>query len=92
MGLRESCCLLPELSPQVEDEDVLSKGRLGPGNMITLDLETGDFKENVAVKQDLASKAPYAGPAASSGSTNSFGAKGRPSWLPFDDRTGQQVA
>jgi len=44
---------------EVEDEIVQSKGRLGPGNMITLDLESGEFKENVEVKMDLASKAPY---------------------------------
>merc|ERR1719379_896907 len=44
---------------EVEDEIVTGKGRLGPGNMITLDLETGEFKENVEVKMDLASKAPY---------------------------------
>ena len=51
--------MLPELLPQVEDEEVLSKGRLGPGNMITLDLESGEFRENTAVKQDLATQAPY---------------------------------
>ena len=44
---------------EVEDEDVVSKGRLGPGNMITLDLETGVFRQNQDVKMDLASKAPY---------------------------------
>lgn len=44
---------------EVEDEDVVEKGRLGPGNMITLDLATGEFRENVDVKLDLAQKAPY---------------------------------
>ena len=44
---------------EVDDEDVVRKGRLGPGNMITLDLETGVFKENVDSKLDLAQKAPY---------------------------------
>ena len=55
------CVSFPNsIPPQVEDEIVQSKGRLGPGNMITLDLESGEFKENVEVKMDLASKAPYA--------------------------------
>jgi len=44
---------------EVDDEDVISKGRLGPGNMITLDLQTGEFRENVEVKTDLAQKVPY---------------------------------
>ena len=38
---------------EVEDEDVVSKGRLGPGNMITLDLETGVFRRR-AVDGDRA--------------------------------------
>jgi len=45
---------------EVDDSEVVSKGRLGPGNMITLDLETGEFRPNQEVKRDLASKAPYA--------------------------------
>merc|ERR1719331_1098993 len=44
---------------EVEDEEVVAKGRLGPGNMITLDLETGEFRQNVDVKLDLARRAPY---------------------------------
>jgi glutamate synthase (ferredoxin) len=44
---------------EVDDEEVLSKGRLGPGNMITVDLETGTFRQNVDVKLDLAKQAPY---------------------------------
>jgi len=44
---------------EVDDSEVVSKGRLGPGNMITLDLETGEFRQNQEVKMDLASKAPY---------------------------------
>jgi len=44
---------------EVDDEDVVSKGRLGPGNMITLDLETGTFRENLEVKLDLATQQPY---------------------------------
>ncbi len=44
---------------EVDDSEVVSKGRLGPGNMITLDLETGEFRQNQQVKQDLAALAPY---------------------------------
>eukprot|EP00966_Prymnesium_polylepis_P048148 1115258-Prymnesium_polylepis.1 len=44
---------------QVDDAEVVGKGRLGPGNMITLDLQTGDFRQNVDVKLSLASQAPY---------------------------------
>ena len=33
----------------VKDEDVLWKGRLGPGLQITMDLETGEIRKNVEV-------------------------------------------
>ena len=42
-----------------DDEEIVAKGKLRPGNMITLDLLTGEFRENTDVKVDLASKAPY---------------------------------
>ena len=32
-----------------QDEDVLWKGRLGPGLQITMDLETGEIRKNVEV-------------------------------------------
>jgi len=44
---------------EVDDSEVLTKGRLGPGNMITVDLQTGQFRQNVEVKQELARQAPY---------------------------------
>lgn len=44
---------------KVEDKDVIRKGRLGPGNMITIDLETGVFRTNLEVKKELAAQAPY---------------------------------
>jgi len=44
---------------KVDDEEVEMKGRLGPGNMITLDFETGEFKQNIDVKLGLARQAPY---------------------------------
>jgi hypothetical protein len=34
----------------VKDEDVLWKGRLGPGLQITMDLATGQIRKNVEVK------------------------------------------
>lgn len=43
----------------VDDSEVLTKGRLGPGNMILVDLETGKFSQNVEVKRELARQAPY---------------------------------
>jgi glutamate synthase (ferredoxin) len=44
---------------QVDEKDVIRKGRLGPGNMITIDLETGVFRTNLDVKKEMASQAPY---------------------------------
>jgi len=43
----------------VKDEDVLWKGRLGPGLQITMDLATGQIRKNVEVKSANAAKAPY---------------------------------
>ena len=43
----------------VKDEDVLWKGRLGPGLQITMDLETGQIRKNVEVKSANAAKATY---------------------------------
>jgi len=44
---------------EVDDADVVRKGRLGPGNCITINLETGEFKTNLEVKKGLAAEAPY---------------------------------
>ena len=43
--------------PPHQDEDVLWKGRLGPGLQITMDLETGEIRKNVEVKSANAAKA-----------------------------------
>jgi len=40
--------------------NVVAKGRLGPGMMVTVDLATGDFQENVAIARQVAAGAPYA--------------------------------
>ncbi|EOD37258.1 hypothetical protein EMIHUDRAFT_225692 [Emiliania huxleyi CCMP1516] len=44
---------------EVDDADVVRKGRLGPGNCITINLATGEFKTNLEVKKGLAAEAPY---------------------------------
>ena len=43
----------------VPDSEIVYKGRLGPGQILTVDLETGDFKLNLEVKKELAKAAPY---------------------------------
>ena len=40
---------------RVDDKD---KGWLGPDNMITIDLETGNLKQNIETKLDLTQQAP----------------------------------
>jgi len=45
--------------PNLKEEDIVSKGRLGPGQMINVDLVTGEFKDNIQIKSEIASKHPY---------------------------------
>jgi glutamate synthase (ferredoxin) len=33
----------------------VEKGRLGPGQMINVDLVSGDFKDNIRIKSEIAS-------------------------------------
>lgn len=40
-------------------ENIVSKGRLGPGMMIQADLETGEFKENTEVAKEVAARCDY---------------------------------
>jgi glutamate synthase (ferredoxin) len=40
--------------------NVVAKGRLGPGMMVTVNLATGEFKENSAIAREVASAHPYA--------------------------------
>ena len=40
-------------------KDVKSKGRLGPGQMVVVDTETGEFKENDQVAREVAQLRPY---------------------------------
>ncbi|CAN6206347.1 unnamed protein product [Urochloa humidicola] len=43
----------------MDESKVVMKGRLGPGMMITVDLQTGQVLENTAVKKSVASANPY---------------------------------
>ena len=45
--------------PDLNEADIVQKGRLGPGTMINVDLETGEFKDNIAIKSEIASRHPY---------------------------------
>ena len=40
--------------------NVVAKGRLGPGQMVTVDLASGTFKENTQVAREVAAAQPYA--------------------------------
>ncbi|MFM1887624.1 MAG: glutamate synthase large subunit [Pseudomonadota bacterium] len=40
-------------------EDVVRKGRMGPGQMLALDLQTGQLLENAAIDKLLSSRHPY---------------------------------
>jgi glutamate synthase (NADPH) large chain len=44
----------------VPEATVIAKGRLGPGQMIAVDLDTGEFFEDRVIKDRIASEAPYA--------------------------------
>ncbi|KAL9187401.1 hypothetical protein ACHAXT_001504 [Thalassiosira profunda] len=43
----------------LDEADIVSKGRLGPGQMINVDLSSGEFKDNIAIKSEIASRHPY---------------------------------
>lgn len=45
--------------PDLDEADIVEKGRLGPGQMINVDLVTGQFKDNVQIKSEIASRHPY---------------------------------
>jgi len=40
-------------------ESVVRRGRLGPGQMVCVDLETGALKTNIEIKVEVASRKPY---------------------------------
>ena len=39
--------------------NVTRKGRLGPGQMVLVDLVEGTFKDNTAIAREVATRAPY---------------------------------
>jgi len=45
--------------PGVKESDIIEKGRLGPGQMINVDLISGEFKDNIKIKSEIASRHPY---------------------------------
>lgn len=42
--------------PDLKEADIVEKGRLGPGQMINVDLLSGDFKDNIRIKSEIASR------------------------------------
>ena len=42
--------------PDLDEADIVAKGRLGPGQMINVDLKTGEFKDNVKIKSEIAKR------------------------------------
>jgi glutamate synthase (ferredoxin) len=44
---------------ELPEAEILEKGRLGPGQMIAVDLENGEIQKNWEIKQRIASSAPY---------------------------------
>ena len=42
--------------PNLQESDIITKGRLGPGQMVNVDLETGEFKDNIKIKSEIAQR------------------------------------
>lgn len=42
--------------PDLKESDIVEKGRLGPGQMINVDLESGEFKDNFKIKSEIAKR------------------------------------
>jgi glutamate synthase (ferredoxin) len=40
--------------PSLDEAEIVEKGRLGPGQMINVDLADGTFKDNIAIKSEIA--------------------------------------
>jgi len=45
--------------PDLKESEIVEKGRLGPGQMINVDLLDGTFKDNIAIKSEVAKHHPY---------------------------------
>jgi glutamate synthase (ferredoxin) len=44
---------------EIDIKDVKHKGRLGPGQMLSVNLSTGQFFDNIAIKNKIANQFPY---------------------------------
>jgi glutamate synthase (ferredoxin) len=42
--------------PDLDEAEIVEKGRLGPGQMINVDLFSGEFKDNIAIKSEIAKR------------------------------------
>lgn len=42
--------------PGLDESEIVEKGRLGPGQMINVDLLTGEFKDNIRIKSEIAKR------------------------------------
>jgi glutamate synthase (ferredoxin) len=42
--------------PGLLESSIVEKGRLGPGQMINVDIATGEFKDNIGIKSEIASR------------------------------------
>mmetsp|Transcript_6036 Transcript_6036/g.6809 ORF Transcript_6036/g.6809 Transcript_6036/m.6809 type:complete len:1700 (+) Transcript_6036:61-5160(+) len=45
--------------PNLDEAEIVEKGRLGPGQMINVNLLSGEFKDNIAIKSEIAKHHPY---------------------------------
>jgi len=59
----------------LDEADIVQKGRLGPGQMINVDIATGEFKDNIAIKSEI----PDIGPTASGSPSTARTSRGCPS-------------
>lgn len=42
--------------PGLEESSIVEKGRLGPGQMVNVDLESGEFKDNIRIKSEISQR------------------------------------
>jgi len=45
--------------PGLKESTIIEKGRLGPGQMINVNLSTGEFKDNIAIKKEISLRHDY---------------------------------
>jgi len=45
--------------PDLDEGEIIEKGRLGPGQMVNIDLKDNTFKDNIAIKSEIANHHPY---------------------------------